>query len=287
MKKNSIFLLLVIIATVTFSFEATAKPTIAVSKPSVVDTIDSALLDLDVLTAELEKSLREIRKFTVLTRQHNSFKAVFDEQKKAGSNLFKANTADIGQLENAEFRIVPTVQMFAMERTSHPIPNISDKYRIEDSAKIRVSIQVLDTTSGEIKAAFMANGSAISDEKPSDTPDGKPEQEIFVKAVQKASADMADKLINVVFPMKVLKVSDSTIWINRGNDGGLKIGDILEVFMLGEELVDADTGENLGRAEISVGTIQVININPRVTIAEKINGDEAIEKDFIIRKTLK
>ena len=72
--------------------------------------------------------------------------------------------------------------------------------------------------------------------------------------------------------------------MNRGNDSGLHVGDVFDIFEPGEELVDPQTGESLGSTETEVGKARVVRINPKVTIVEMTDGDPSyIQPGFILR----
>lgn len=56
------------------------------------------------------------------------------------------------------------------------------------------------------------------------------------------------------FPARVAKViNDRTIVINRGSEDNVKKGDIFLIFALGEEIIDPETNESLGKLEIVRG----------------------------------
>ena len=151
---------------------------------------------------------------------------------------------------------------------------------------LEVNAQAVDTTSGAIKATFYLKSSFATKDAVVNTKGGSPSSVHFVKMAKKVSAQMADQLVDTVFPMRVLNRKANQVWINRGKDGGLKVGDILNVYRPGEELIDPDTKERLGSAEKLVGKIKVARVNPKFTIAEIQSKDtqEPIEKGDIVRK---
>ena len=60
------------------------------------------------------------------------------------------------------------------------------------------------------------------------------------------------------------------------------MGERFIVFEPGEQLIDPQTGENLGSAEMEVGEAKVVRINPKVTVMEVIKGDASyITQGFI------
>jgi hypothetical protein len=70
--------------------------------------------------------------------------------------------------------------------------------------------------------------------------------------------------------MLVIGVQGSTVYVNRGEDGGLRQGEVLSVFRPGIQLVDPYTGEVLGSAETEIGTVRVVRVNPRFTMADVV-----------------
>ena len=53
----------------------------------------------------------------------------------------------------------------------------------------------------------------------------------------------------------------------------------------GMDLIDPDTGENLGSAEIFAGQIKIVRVNPKFTIADVVKTESSpIAKGDIVRK---
>jgi hypothetical protein len=62
------------------------------------------------------------------------------------------------------------------------------------------------------------------------------------------------------------------------------VGDVLNVYALGEELTDPDTKESLGREEVKVGKVKITQVNPKTSMAD-ILDDTGIDKGAILRKS--
>ncbi|MCD8339277.1 MAG: hypothetical protein LUC43_03625, partial [Burkholderiales bacterium] len=96
---------------------------------------------------------------------------------------------------------------------------------------------------------------------------------------------LANQLSDTVFPITIIKVQGNQLYINRGNDGGLKLGDQFIVYQPGEDLVDPQTGEHLGATETEVGKVKVSRINPKFTIVDIIDGTPSeIQEGYILRR---
>lgn len=282
-------LLLVFIATLVPLHLASAagKPRVAIKTPKLGDGVKAGRhLDLGLLTTDLEASIRATRKFDVVSRQKDVMKDIREEQQLSASDAFAGDAADSGALANANFLILPTIQRFTFYRSAKAVPNIDNKFRITDGGSLHVTAQLVDTTTGQVLTTFDATSSFTLKTRLANTNSGSPSTANYARISKKIAAQMADQLVDSVFPMKVINAQGNQVWINRGQDGGLKPGDILIVFSPGVELIDPDTGENLGSAESEVGTIKVTRVNPKFTIAElhKIAAGTTVEKGFIIRK---
>ncbi len=103
--------------------------------------------------------------------------------------------------------------------------------------------------------------------------------------VMRLAADSAVRLIvSAIYPIKVIAVQRSgTIVLNYG-DALLKVGDVLDVFIVGEEFVDPDTGEVLGAEEEKVGQLHVTSVHAKFSKSTLVDGTghlSAIEKGSI------
>ncbi|MCW8931036.1 MAG: hypothetical protein OQL19_12455 [Gammaproteobacteria bacterium] len=267
-----------------------AKPVVAIKKAKIgegVSKYGKKYLNLGTLWDEMEASIQKNRKFTLVSRKKEVLADIRKEQEFAKSDLTAGNAAEEGQIKNANFLILPTVQDFKFYRSSTPVPNLDNKYIRVDSGMLEVNAQIIDTSTGGIKTTFYLKSSFSTKKKVVNTRGGVPNSIHFTNMAKKVAAQMTDQLVDVVFPMKVLNVKGSQIWINRGKDGGLKKGDTLKVFRPGIELIDPDTGENLGSAEEEIGKVKVTRVNPKFTTAEVVKGKDAevmIEKGDIVRE---
>jgi len=81
----------------------------------------------------------------------------------------------------------------------------------------------------------------------------------------------------------VLIKRDKEVTINRGEGGGVAVGETFNAYALGEELIDPDTKESLGREEVKVGKVKITQVNPKTSIGE-ILDDTGIDKGAVLRK---
>ena len=265
------------------------KPRVAVKMPEIGEGVPRSLvkhLTLSTILAEMESALLAVRKFDVLTREKEELKDLRKEQKAAKSGLFKGNAAREGLLEAANYLVFPTVQDFKFYRSTKPVPNISNKYIRRDSGMLQIHAQVLDTESGQIKANFYLKSSFATKDQVVNIKGGHPSSVRFTRMVKDVAGQMADQLVDTVFPMLVLNTEGGLVWINRGADGGLKQGHLLNVYRPGKQLVDPYPKEVLGAAEQFICKVKVVRVNPKFTVAEILRDGlkEPPQNGDILRK---
>lgn len=68
---------------------------------------------------------------------------------------------------------------------------------------------------------------------------------------------------------KIVRIlSDTEIVINAGHSQGLKEGDLLEIFVKGEEIKDPDTSESLGTLDFIKGKVKVKTVYPEMSLCQ-------------------
>ena len=253
---------------------AAEQPAVAIKEPKIGEGVPSSIkkhLNVSTLWSEMEASFRATRKFRVLSRNKETLSALREEQEFAASDFAKGDAAETGQFDNANYLILPTVQDFKFYRGHKALPNFDSKYKRTDSGLLQVSAQMVDTTTGQIVTTFYMKNAFSTKPEIVNSRAGSPSSINLTNMSKKVSASLADQFVDTVYPMKVVKRSgNNKVFINRGRDGGLKIGLVLNVYSAGEELIDPDTGESLGSSEEYIGQIKVERINPKITIANII-----------------
>ncbi len=268
---------------------ANEKPTVGIKEAKVSEAVSSSVkpyLNQSKLLAEMEASFIATRKFNVVSRDKGAMGAVREEQQFAQSELSENSGAQEGKLKNANYLILPEVHRFAFYTRTNKVPNLNSKYFRTDHGTLEINAQVIDTETGQITTTFFLKDSFSTKEIMVNKKGGVPNRKHFSDLAKGVSAQMADQFLDLVFPVEIISLKGKKVYLNRGKDGGFKIGDMLKVFYKGEELIDPHTGEQLGSAEEYIGMIKVSRVNPKFTIAtilpDKLEGDLSV--GCIVRK---
>ena len=88
-----------------------------------------------------------------------------------------------------------------------------------------------------------------------------------------------------IFPATVVKViNDYKVAINRGESDGIKLGQRFLIYKIDEqEIIDPETGENLGRLEIVRGKGKVVHLQEKLATIESTDLDKP--KKTVIKRS--
>jgi curli biogenesis system outer membrane secretion channel CsgG len=254
--------------------EAMAASGKASSLARVVEAYDSQLID----------RLNASRKFEIVGRI--DLKDVLREQELAGSGNVAAtdpNAAQAGQLAGAKYLLVATIDDFEDTTERMEFANLN---RVGFKRKIRLSTtaKIYDSTTGKLMES--ANVRLEKKDDRMDQADIQRDAEatdvLLLEATRDAAEQIATRLADVVFPIRVLIKRDAQITINRGEGAGVEVGQRFNVFAQGEVLVDPDTGEVLGREEVKVGEARILSVQPRLSTAELLE-DTGVDRGAVLR----
>ncbi|MFA6468932.1 MAG: CsgG/HfaB family protein [Bacteroidota bacterium] len=246
----------------------------------------------DMLTTALVKS----GKFIVIERAE--LDKVLEEQKLGESGLVTPESAPkVGKLLGAELFVVGSVSEFGTKESNvgGSVPLFGAALKTK-TARAVVDVRLVNTTSGEIIAAETKEGSesttgvSVSYEDIDfnnmdswdDTDAGKATREAVDGVVELITENMK----NIPWSGKVLKVNaDGTLLMKPGSDGNVKPGMEFDVFRVGEDVIDPDTGMSLGAEETKVGSIKVTDDALKGKAAKaKITEGKDFKNNDIVRE---
>jgi len=81
---------------------------------------------------------------------------------------------------------------------------------------------------------------------------------------------------------QVVSRRGQSIFINAGDDAGIKVGDVLQVSAVAEALIDPESGLTLGKIENRVGQIKITQVQDKFAIASAL-GPFSVQRGDVIR----
>lgn len=280
-----------------FILTATASAMAGVSKPSLAiyatevatkaTSPESLSLDKEEITRGLEAALRDTRKFQIYERSDTVLEqSIAKEQDKTLSGELTGKGAQVGKQKNVQLLVYPLISEFKFGAKFEEVSGLPGMFTRLDFGRIRVTFKVLDTTTGEVKYQVMTKAGFMREPEVVESEQGGPAQPQWIKLAQDVAEKGAQAIVNAVFPIQVLSVQKGNLFLNRGQGGGIEVGEHWILYSAGPALVDPITGENLGAAEVPIGTIKIQSQTPKFSIGVPIGTLEGKPKrgDVIRRK---
>ena len=262
------------------SIKPTAALAAATGKKVEMDRI------IESLDGQLIDRINATRKFDVLNR--SDLADIIKEQDLGASGNVDARTAaKAGQITGAKYLLVATVDDFQdyVEKATFEGTGESATKRI---FRFSIIAKIYDSSTGKLlESANFQTGNGefkqIQQERNYTVKDGELSDEMMVAVSRSLAEKIANRVVDVLFPAKVLVKRDNTVTINRGEGAGVAEGDTFNVFALGAEMIDPDTKESLGREEVKVGQVKISQVNPKTSLAT-ILEDTGIDVGAVLRK---
>jgi curli biogenesis system outer membrane secretion channel CsgG len=273
----------------TSSGGGTFTTTIQIPPPN-----DFAMALTEVLTTQLAKS----GKFIVLERK--ALADIMAEQDlTANGKVNKETGAKSGGIIGATalIRCAISEYSFSQSGTSSAlkvIPGMSLGVTTL-RAVVGIDTRIYDAKTSEVLASTVARGTATSsgaDVKVSgkkmdasaagfmSTPLGRASREAIEGAVQFIIA----KLGNAPWEARVIRADGGDIYLNAGEENGIKVGEKFNLYRAGEALIDPASGTQLGTPDTLIGMIVVKAVKPKYSVGEMVSGAKP-ERNDIVRAT--
>lgn len=231
---------------------------------------DNKAAKMDSFPAAVMNNIINTRKFDVCRS--------LDDLKKLQKERLDANN------DKGAYLIRMTVIQYSIAERKRTLGN---RMELVYEAKIVAQLEYSEAMTGKILESKRAQASKITRNVSSgDTVKMTHSfrQKVMEEAVQDIADQCADRFMEMVYPLKMLRISGNSVYINAGQDR-VKPNELLNVYKLGEAFVDPDTGENLGADEEYVARLQVVQAKQKYSIASVVDGAiRGKRTDYILRK---
>lgn len=293
--KNYLKIIFALLVSLPLLVSAQDKATIAISTIKPTSSLDASVSGdkklemnriIESLDSQLIDRINATRKFDVLGR--SDLDSVIKEQDLGGSgNVDAKSAAQAGKLTGAKYLLVTTVDDYAdyVEKATFDGTGNTATKRV---FRFSVVGKVYDSSTGKLlESANFQTGNdefkQIQQERNYSVKDGELSDEMMIAVSRTMAEKIANHVADVLFPAKVIAKRDTEVTINRGDGAGVAVGDTFNVFALGDEMIDPDTKESLGREEVNVGKVKITEVDPKFSKAQIVE-DTGINTGAILRK---
>ncbi len=110
---------------------------------------------------------------------------------------------------------------------------------------------------------------------------GEASDDLINQATRELAKKLALRSVDFIYPARVIAKRDQVVTINRNDQSGIKVGQVWEVMIMGDDLVDPDTGDVM-HEEVYVGKVKVTRVTPQYSQAEIVE-DTGIDRGAVVR----
>lgn len=234
---------------------------------------------------ELVTQLVKTGKFTVIERaQLNSILA--EQSLGASGAVTQATAAKIGKLLGVQLIMTGSITQFSIQRTSVGISQfgVGGSY---SNAESKLDVRLISTETGEILGVAEGQGNkrmgggffrGVGGERTFDQGAAQEALRPAVENVVKSVAAQSDRFASIqpAAPEgQVVGAKDGSFYINRGQNGGVKVGQRFEVHRVTDEIKDAD-GRVLDRVIKKVGVLEVTQVLSQSAVCKVVEGTAGV-----------
>ena len=241
----------------------------SVTKSGRKNSLDRVVQSLD---SQLMDRVQNTRKFEVIGRSDMS--SILKEADFSGGNF---------QVSGVDYLLVTTVGDFQdyAETREFAALGKSASWRV---IRLAVVGKIYDGKSGKLieSANIPIEVREQTENGANSLKNGDLSDSLLQQATFQAADTVAARVADVIYPARIVSKIDRQVTISRGEGSGVAVGQVWEVFALGEEMLDPDTGASLGREELKVGQVRISRVNPKTSQAE-IVSDSGIDKGALLR----
>lgn len=270
------------------------KPTLAISPINVSPVIiqsdrtpaetDALPQVVNSLQSQLLNAFGQTGKFNVISR--TDLPPIIAEQTLGQSgNINPDNAAKQGDISGASYVLVVGIDFFNVMSERANFASIA-RTTNRELITINAVSRLYDSTTGALIASHNSQVDSTDTRQyfAFANREGNLETIVYNRAAQAMAMDIAANITSDLFPAKVVAKTGMQITINKGTANGFTIApdQSLNVYAVGEEMTDPDTGESLGVEEVFLSRANMLRQDERTTIAI-LEEDNGVERGHIVR----
>jgi len=191
------------------------------------------------------------------------------------------NAAKSLQMAGAKFAFLPQVDGYE-DLTEVVQYNAIDRHLQRRKMFLSVVVQIVDTTTGELlpnAPSVQLHKVVEEDMLRSGTPMAS--EAAVIELAKEMANKLAQKAVGSLKPAKVLDITGKDVFINRGSEAGINIGDLVEIYVT-QDIKDPDTG-SVFKKEVSVGQANVTRVDPMDSYATITGDNLGVVKGCVVR----
>ena len=240
---------------------------------------------VEAMDAQLMDALHQTRKFELIAR--SDLDVVLREQGLVASgNVDTDDTAACHDFKIAgcKYLAVATVDDFQDFKEEVVFEGLGER-ATKRIIRLSAVIKIYDTTTGSLKEStnIQLEPKEITSLPGFAHSNGRLDDRLLIEVTRMMCERSANRIVDVIYPARITGVTDHVATISRGDGTAIGVGQLWDIFALGQDMTDPDTGEVI-REEVPVGQIRIISVLPKFSKGE-ILSDRGVANGCIARLT--
>lgn len=245
-----------------------------VKSKSTAETGKDANKHTPLFTDTIISRLTQTKRFQLIDRQEVD--QLLDEQLATALAENKDMSSAMGNLKGADYLVYGSLASFSIEDEVVKLPNSSRVFK-RKIGHVEGNMRIVSAQSGDIVESRKISIAQPIEENAKGT-------RVATTLADAYAEQVVLMLMNAIYPIKIAHVGgDGTVYINRGDDGGLFVGEQLNVYRPGKAIIDPDTGVQLGVEETQVGQVVVEEVGDARSKGKLTSGVK-IENGYLLKR---
>ncbi|MDD5134634.1 MAG: CsgG/HfaB family protein, partial [Phycisphaerae bacterium] len=227
------------------------------------------------ITHILNTKLTAANKFSILDRGHID-KIMAEKGLVWLGDASLKEKAKIGNLLGTDYILTLTVTEAQLTVKEKYLEAIGRK-TYEHEAKLKIDFSLINSVTSQIKLADSVRLYLEDKDVRKLVPKWQDDKIDYLvlaeELIKSAAGPITDRITGSLYPARIAKIlPDNVVIINKGGQD-ISVSDIYDVLKQGEEIIDYDTKESLGKIEESIGTIKITKVMSNFSYAVLMDGD--------------
>ncbi len=201
----------------------------------------------------------------------------------AESKMVDFALADSGQYSRiAQMSVADDILVLNLTRLENNLISSSTQIAGTNSrivSTVQADFKLLEVKTGKVIASGDFKFTMRSTEIPASEKRDWTAADYTNALLDRAVAALAENILEQVDPVLVAAVDGGQVYLTRGSLGGVKAGDVFQVYVKSAGIVHPVTKKVIGQAEKMAGTVRVNSVQPELSTASIMTGKAA---DFAV-----
>ena len=233
------------------------------------------------LRTELVTEINQTRVFQIVERERKDDIELEQAFAQVGVDPNDKDAAQMMKMKGAKFAFLPRIDAFQDSSSTTTYSAIQRK-DVSRTVWVSAVLSVVDTSTGELlpesPSVKVKRSNSLEYARMGAGLGG---DELISQVTKELAQKLAQEIVTMMRPAKVLTITGPQIMINRGTEAGFEPGSEIEFFAT-EDVKDEDTGE-VFKNELSVGKGSVKRADAKQSFAESKGENLGISKGCIVK----